>query len=45
MVEDITLTHGITAYFSGDNDGTLVEVNTLVRRVLVFARGCWQRFA
>ncbi|MEE2838773.1 MAG: T9SS type A sorting domain-containing protein [Bacteroidota bacterium] len=30
VIEDITLTHGITAYFSGDNDGTLVEVNTLV---------------
>ena len=30
VIEDITLTHGITAYFNGDNDGTLVEVNTLV---------------
>ena len=30
IVEDPTLANGITSYFTGDNDGTLLEVNTLI---------------
>ena len=30
VIEDPALSNGITAYFSGNNDGTLLEVNTLI---------------